>query len=71
MVSITIRNPDDNAKTRLRVRAAEHHRSVKEEAQAGDPARRRGAQAWFAEPRECHLLAFRAEQWRGPRVAAT
>ena len=32
MASITIRNLDDNVKTRLRVRAAEHHRSMEEEA---------------------------------------
>ena len=31
MASITIRNLDDNVKTRLRVRAAEHHRSMEEE----------------------------------------
>ena len=32
MASITIRNLDDNVKTRLRVRAVEHHRSMEEEA---------------------------------------
>ena len=32
MASITIRNLDDNVKRRLRVRAAEHHRSMEEEA---------------------------------------
>ncbi len=32
MASITIRNLDDNVKTRLRVRAAKHHRSMEEEA---------------------------------------
>ena len=32
MASITIRNLDDSVKTRLRVRAAEHHRSMEEEA---------------------------------------
>ena len=31
MSSITIRNLDDDMKTRLRVRAAEHHRSMEEE----------------------------------------
>ena len=31
MASITIRNLDDGLKTRLRVRAAEHHRSMEEE----------------------------------------
>ena len=31
MASITIRNLDDNLKTRLRVRAAEHNRSMEEE----------------------------------------
>ena len=30
MASITIRNLDDDVKTRLRVRAAEHHRSMEE-----------------------------------------
>ncbi len=32
MASITIRNLDDDVKTLLRVRAAEHHRSMEEEA---------------------------------------
>ncbi len=32
MASITIRNLDDDVKTRLRVRDAEHHRSMEEEA---------------------------------------
>ena len=32
MASITIRKLDDDVKTRLRVRAAEHHRSMEEEA---------------------------------------
>ena len=32
MAGITIRNLDDEVKTRLRVRAAEHHRSMAEEA---------------------------------------
>ena len=32
MTSITIRNLDDDVKTRLRVRAVEHHRSMEEEA---------------------------------------
>ena len=31
MASITIRNFDDDVKTRLQVRAAEHHRSMEEE----------------------------------------
>ena len=33
IASITIRNLDDEVKTRLRVRAAEHNRSMEEEAQ--------------------------------------
>ena len=32
MAGTTIRNLDDDVKTRLRVRAAEHHRSMEEEA---------------------------------------
>ena len=32
MASITIRNLDEDVKTRLRVRAAQHHRSMEEEA---------------------------------------
>ena len=32
MASITIRNLDEEVKARLRVRAAEHHRSIEEEA---------------------------------------
>ena len=32
MASITIRNLDDDVKTRLRLRAAEHRRSMEEEA---------------------------------------
>ena len=31
MASITIRNLDEEVKTRLRVRAAEHHRSMEDE----------------------------------------
>ena len=31
MATITIRNLDDDVKARLRVRAAEHHRSIEEE----------------------------------------
>ena len=31
MASITIRNLNDDVKTRLRVRAADHHRSMEEE----------------------------------------
>ena len=31
MATITIRNLDDDVKTRLRVRAAKHHRSMEEE----------------------------------------
>ena len=31
VASITIRNLDDDVKTRLRVRAAQHHRSMEEE----------------------------------------
>ena len=44
LASITIRNLDDEVKTRLRVRAAEHHRSMEEEvrqilrAAVGNPA---------------------------------
>ena len=34
MASITIRNLDDDVKTRLRIRAAEHHRSMEEEARS-------------------------------------
>jgi plasmid stability protein len=34
MASITIRNLDDRVKTRLRMRAAEHGRSMEEEAAA-------------------------------------
>ena len=47
MASMTIRNMDDNVKTRLRIRAAEHGRSMEEEAReilagalAAEPARR-------------------------------
>lgn len=46
MASMTIRNMDDNVKTRLRIRAAEHGRSMEEEAReilagalAAEPAR--------------------------------
>ena len=34
MASITIRNLDEEVKTRLRVRATEHHRSMEEEARS-------------------------------------
>jgi plasmid stability protein len=39
MASITIRNLDDEIKQRLRVRAAEHGRSMEEEADLELPAR--------------------------------
>jgi plasmid stability protein len=61
MASITIRNLDDDVKRRLRVRAAEHGRSMEEEArdilrQVVGPARRRtsvrpsmpGSRRWAA-----------------------
>ena len=43
MASITIRNLDDDVKTRLRVRAAQHHRSMEEEARIilGNAVRRK------------------------------
>ena len=57
MVSITIRNLDDGVKTRLRVRAAEHRRSMEEEARnilSGAVDDRRGAPRNLAKfTREC------------------
>ncbi len=51
LARITIRNLDDEVKTRLRVRAAQHHRSMEEEARL-ILGRRGGVQGGYAEPCE-------------------
>ena len=70
MASITIRNLDDEMKTRLRVRAAEHHRSMEEEVRIilRDAVSDGGAgpRDLAAFPREC----FRAP-WRRGTLAAS
>ena len=56
MASITIRNLDDDVKTRLRVRAAEHHRSMEEEVRIilrDAVTRRRGPRDLAAFTRQC------------------
>ena len=57
MASITIRNLDNDVKTRLRVRAAEHHRSMEEEARIilrnAVTGRRAGPRDLVAFTREC------------------
>ncbi|WP_419166121.1 FitA-like ribbon-helix-helix domain-containing protein [Candidatus Palauibacter sp.] len=66
MASITIRNLDDDVKTRLRVRAAEHHRSMEEEARIilrdAVTGRRTGPRNLATFTRECS--AFR--RFRSP-----
>jgi hypothetical protein len=49
MASITIRNLDEDTKRRLRIRAAEHGRSMEEEARGSSP--RRPWPAYFARRR--------------------
>ena len=65
MASITIRNLDDDVKTRLRVRAADNGRSMEEEARLilRDAV---GRKPELTEPREHHPVALRAGQRRGP-----
>ena len=59
MASITIRNLDDNVKTRLRVRAADNGRSMEEEARLilRDAV---GCKPSSRNPREHHPRALRA-----------
>ena len=56
MASITIRNLDDDVKTRLRVRAAEHGRSMEEEVRI---ILREAVSEWTARPRD--LVEFTRE----------
>ena len=57
MASITIRNLDDDVKTRLRVRAAKNHRSMEEEARIilrdAVTGRSHGPRNLAAFPRQC------------------
>ena len=66
MASITIRNLDDDIKQRLRVRAAEHGRSMEEEAR--DILRRVMSDA--ASPRDL-AAAIRARVTRAARAELT
>ena len=69
MANITIRNLDDDVKTRLRVRAADNGRFQEEEARL-IPARSRRAQAEISESDDHHPVALRPGQGRGPGAAA-
>ena len=68
MASITIRNLDDDVKTRLRVRAASNGRSMEEEARLilRDAF---GVQEASSESRERHSRPDRTSRRRGPGVA--
>ena len=70
MASITIRNLDDNVKTRLRVRAADNGRSMEEEARLilRDAVGCKPSSRNLASIIRAH---FRAGQRRGPGVAAS
>ena len=59
MTSITIRNLDDKVKTRLRIRAAQNHRSMEEEARVilGDAVNPAG---------EKQSIVDIARKWFGP-----
>ena len=71
MASITIRNLDDDVKTRLRVRAAEHHRSMEEEARiilrAAVTGRRAGPRNLVTFTRECFAFTGGIELELPPR----
>ena len=65
MASITIRNLDDEVKTRLRVRAAGNGRSMEEEARQI----LRKAVGRTPRSRAHHPLPLRTDEWRGLGVA--
>ena len=69
MASITIRNLDDEVKTRLRMRAAGNGRSMEEEARLilGEAV---GPQDRHPEPRERYPHPVRAPRWGGTGTAA-
>ena len=71
MASITIRNLDDDVKTRLRVRAAEHHRSMEEEARIilrdAVTGRRAGPRDLAAFTRQCFASVDGVELELPPR----
>jgi len=72
MASITIRNLDDDVKTRLRVRAAEHHRSMEEEVRIilrDAVADRRGPRNLAAFTRQCFASLGGVELELPPRGA--
>ena len=74
MASITIRNLDDDVKARLRVRAAEHGRSMEEEAReilrraVGTP--REDIDAWFAALDKFANIEFMKEGRQQPPMPA-
>ena len=71
MASITIRNLDDDVKTRLRVRAAEHHRSMEEEVRIilcdAVTGRRAGPRDLVAFTRQCFASVGGVELELPPR----
>ena len=70
MASITIRNLDNEVKTKLRVRAAGNGRSMEEEARI-ILRQAVGPQAEFQQPREHHPCALRTFQGGGSGIAGT
>ena len=69
MASITIRNLDDEVKSRLRIRAAGNGRSMEEEVRFPPGCGR--TQAEFLKPREHHPRVLWAFQGGGSGVATT
>ena len=69
MASITIRNLDDEVRTRLRVRAAEHNRSMAEEVRIILREAVSDRQSRPPEPGEIHPRVFRATWRRRSRTA--
>jgi len=71
MASITVRNLDDDVKTRLRVRAAEHNRSMEEEVRIilrdAVTGRRAGPRNLAAFTRECFASVGGVEPELPPR----
>ena len=71
MASITVRNLDDNVRTRLRVRAAEHNRSMEEEVRIilrdAVTRRRAGPRNLVAFTRECFASVGGVELELPPR----
>ncbi len=70
MASITIRKLDESIKARLRVRAAQHQRSMEDEAQEDSQGRARRRDSNGTQPRRRHPWALRRHRRRRPATAA-